>query len=148
MADATVTEGNSGSSNASFTVTLSAASGQTVTVAFATSNGTATAGSDYTATNGTLSFAAGETSKTIPVAVLGDTVNEPNETFTLTLSAATNATIADNSAVVFIAAARVEEVIAVAEQIVAKEAAMAKALLAGTPITQVMGANYEHMLKS
>ena len=49
---------------------------------------------------------------------------------------------------VFIAAARVEEVIAVAEQIVAKEAAMAKALLAGTPITQVMGANYEHMLKS
>lgn len=99
VADATVTEGNSGSSNASFTVTLSAASGQTVTVAFATSNGTATAGSDYTATNGTLSFAAGETSKTIPVAVLGDTVNEPNETFTLTLSAATNATIADNSAV-------------------------------------------------
>lgn len=99
VADVTVTEGNSGSSNASFTVTLSAASGQAVTVAFATSNGTATAGSDYTAANGTLSFAPGETRKTATVAVLGDAINEPNETFTLTLSAATNATIADGSAV-------------------------------------------------
>ena len=54
--------------------------------------------------------------------------------------------IADNSGVVFITAARVEDVLAVAEQIVARETAMAQALLAGQPITQVMGANYEHML--
>lgn len=55
--------------------------------------------------------------------------------------------IADNSGVVFIAAAHIDEVLAVAEQIVAREAAMAKSLLSGQAITQVMGANYEHMLK-
>lgn len=56
--------------------------------------------------------------------------------------------IADNSGVIFIAQAQIEAVLEVAEQIVAKEAAMAKALLAAQPITQVMGASYEHMLKS
>lgn len=54
--------------------------------------------------------------------------------------------IADNSAVVFIAAADIERVLAAAEQIAAREAAMAKALQAGKPITEVMGANYENML--
>ena len=77
------------------TVTLSEASTKTVTVDFATSNGTATAGSDYTATNNTLTFSAGETSKTIPVTVLSDTLDEANETVTMTLSSATNATISD-----------------------------------------------------
>ena len=56
--------------------------------------------------------------------------------------------IADNSGVVFIAAARIDEVLEVAEQIVAKEAAMAKSLLAGEPISRVMGASYEHLLKN
>jgi regulator of RNase E activity RraA len=56
--------------------------------------------------------------------------------------------IADNSGVVFMAAARIDEVLDVAEQIVAREAAMAKSLLNGQAITQVMGAHYEHMLKS
>jgi 4-hydroxy-4-methyl-2-oxoglutarate aldolase len=55
--------------------------------------------------------------------------------------------IADNSGVVFIPSASIDEVLEVAEQIVAKEAAMAKSLLSGQAITQVMGANYEHMLK-
>lgn len=55
--------------------------------------------------------------------------------------------LADNSGVVFIAAERAYEVLDVAEQIVAKEAAMAKSLLGGHAISQVMGANYEHMLK-
>ena len=55
--------------------------------------------------------------------------------------------IADNSGVVFIAAAQIDAVLGIAEQIVAREAAMAKALLGGQPITQVMGANYEHMLE-
>jgi hypothetical protein len=89
-----VTEGNTGSVPATFTVTLSAASGQTVTVNYQTANGTATAGSDYTATSGTLTFAPGVVSQSIVVAVLGDTVSEPNETFTVNLSGAVNATIA------------------------------------------------------
>lgn len=54
--------------------------------------------------------------------------------------------IADNSAVVFVSAANIDRVLAAAEQIAAREAAMAKALLAGHPVTEVMGANYEHML--
>ncbi|MGC7406364.1 RraA family protein [Pandoraea pneumonica] len=54
--------------------------------------------------------------------------------------------IADNSAVVFIGAADIGHVLDAAEQIAAREAAMAKALLAGQPVTDVMGANYEHML--
>lgn len=54
--------------------------------------------------------------------------------------------IADSSAIVFIAADKILDVLGTAEKIAAKEAAMAKALLAGTPISEVMGANYEHML--
>ena len=55
--------------------------------------------------------------------------------------------LADRSAVIFIAASDIERVLDAAETIVAKEAAMAKAILAGTPIGEVMGGNYEHMLK-
>ena len=69
-----------------FTVTLSRASAETVTVDYATSNGTATAESDYTATSGTLTFAADDLSKTVSVPVLDDAVDEEAETFTLTLS--------------------------------------------------------------
>src|SRR5204863_3823937 len=95
IADApAVTEGNAGTAPAAFTVTLSAASNQTVTVAYATGNGTATAGSDYQAASGTLTFAPGETSKTITILVNGDRLPEPNETFYVNLSAATNAGIA------------------------------------------------------
>ncbi|MEQ1548799.1 MAG: Calx-beta domain-containing protein [Chakrabartia sp.] len=90
-------EGNSGTSTATFTISLSAASGQTVTVNYATSNGTATAGSDYTAASGTLTFVEGETSKTVAVTIAGDTVPENDEAFSLTLSGATNATLATAS---------------------------------------------------
>ncbi|WP_392535477.1 beta strand repeat-containing protein [Nostoc sp. C117] len=93
-----VTEGNTGTTNATFTVNLSAASTSAVTVNYATANGTATAGSDYTASTGTLTFNPGNTSKTISVIVAGDTRFEPNETFFVNLSNATNATIADNQA--------------------------------------------------
>ncbi len=93
--DVSVTEGNTGTVAATFAVTLSAASTQTITVAYATSNGTATAGSDYQAKSGTLTFAPGETSKTITVLVNGDRLAEPNETFFVNLSSPTNATIAD-----------------------------------------------------
>ena len=54
--------------------------------------------------------------------------------------------LADQSAVIFIASADIERVLATAEEIVAREAAMAKAILAGTPISEVMGGAYEHML--
>ena len=94
--DASVTEGNSGTVNANFTVTLSASSGQIVTVNYATANGTATAGSDYVSGSGTVTFPAGATTQTLTVAVNGDALDEPNETFFVNLSNATNATIADN----------------------------------------------------
>ena len=84
-------EGNSGTVNATFTVTLSEASSQTVTVAYATANGTATAGSDYTATAGTLTFAPGTLTQPVLVPVAGDTLYEPDETFTVTLASPTGA---------------------------------------------------------
>ena len=92
-ATTSITEGDTGSQSLNFTVTLSVASTSTVTVNYATANGTATAGSDYTATSGTLSFAAGETSKTITVSVLGDKTVESNENFTLVLSSPSGATL-------------------------------------------------------
>ncbi|MEP6902348.1 MAG: Calx-beta domain-containing protein, partial [Actinomycetota bacterium] len=95
ITDATVTEGNSGTTGATFNVSLSNLSGNIVTVNYATSNGTATTPTDYTATSGTLTFAPGTTSKIITVPIIGDTIVEPNETFNVNLSSATNATIAD-----------------------------------------------------
>lgn len=83
MADYTVDE-DAGS--ATITVELSGPSGRSVAVDYATSNGTATAGSDYVATNGTLEFAAGETSKTFTVNIINDNFAEADETVILTLS--------------------------------------------------------------
>src|SRR5205823_6576333 len=88
-----VTEGNNGNNQADFIVTLSAASGRTVTVNYATADGTATAPADYFSQSATLTFLAGETTKTINVQVRGDVLNEANETFTVNLSNPTNATI-------------------------------------------------------
>jgi hypothetical protein len=87
-------EGNSGTTAFVFTVTLSAASASTVTVNYATADGTATAPGDYASTSGTLTFAPGATTQTITVNVVGDTTPESNETFSVILSAPTNATIA------------------------------------------------------
>ncbi|MEO8434724.1 MAG: Calx-beta domain-containing protein [Pyrinomonadaceae bacterium] len=97
--DISVTEGNSGTTNATFTVTLSAASGQIVTVQYASAAGTATAVSDYQSTSGALTFNPGDTSKPITVLVNGDTTFEPDETFFVNLSGAANASIADSQAV-------------------------------------------------
>jgi hypothetical protein len=94
IGDVSVSEGNSGTTSAAFTVTLSGPSLDTVTVNYATADGTATtADNDYRATTGTLTFSPGQTSKTITVAVKGDKVKEPDETFFVNLSGATNATI-------------------------------------------------------
>jgi hypothetical protein len=95
----TVTEGNTGTANAVFTVTLSAASGQPVTVNFTTANSTATAASDYQAATGELIFAPGETTKTITVPVIGDRLAEPKQTYLVNLSNPTNASIADGQGV-------------------------------------------------
>ena len=81
-----------------FRVTLDRQVLHAVTVDFATSDGTATAGEDYTAAGGTLTFAACETEKTVTVAVLDDAPDEGSETLTLTLSNASGAHIADDSA--------------------------------------------------
>ncbi|WP_428684261.1 Calx-beta domain-containing protein [Reyranella sp.] len=98
VADVSVKEGNSGIKLMTFTVILSAAAAGPVTVAYSTADGTATSGSDYVAASGTLTFAAGETSKTIEVTVKGDKVAESNETLTIRLANADGATIADGSA--------------------------------------------------
>ena len=93
--DASVSEGNAGTTTATFTVTLSAAAAGAVTVNYATADGTATAGTDYAAASGTLTFAAGQVTKTVAITVNGDTAVEPNETFVVNLSVAGGATIAD-----------------------------------------------------
>ncbi|MFY3383922.1 putative Ig domain-containing protein [Paracidovorax sp. MALMAid1276] len=97
--DVSVVEGNAGTTAAVFTVTLSPASGETVTVNYATANGTAAQPGDYTAASGTLTFTPGQTALTITVLVNGDTQPEANETFFVNLSGATNATMADNQGV-------------------------------------------------
>jgi hypothetical protein len=89
--DAVVTEGNSGAVEATLTVTLSSASAEVVTVNYSTSNKTAVAGSDYVAASGTLTFAPGQTTKTIIVSVNGDRHAELSETFVVNLSSPTNA---------------------------------------------------------
>jgi hypothetical protein len=89
-------EGAVATMNFTFDVTLSAATNKTVTVQYATSNGTASAGSDYIAKSGTLTFAPGSTApQTISIAVIGDTTSELDETFFVDLSSPTNATIGD-----------------------------------------------------
>ena len=82
-----------------FVVTLSRAAAGTVSVDYATADGSATAGEDYTATNGTLTFNAGETTETVSVPLLDDVVNDGGETFTLTLSNPSGAWIEDGEAV-------------------------------------------------
>lgn len=97
--DATLTEGNTGTANATFTVVLSNSTNVDVTVHYSTANVTAAAGSDYTAASGTVTVPAGQASKTFTIAVKGDRLPEPTETFAVNLSAATNATIADGQAI-------------------------------------------------
>ena len=96
VADARAREGSD--ETIDFAVTLSRAASGTVAVAYATADGTATAGADYTARKGELTFVPGETAKTVAVPVLDDAHDEGEETFTLRLTAATGARIADGVA--------------------------------------------------
>ena len=90
--------GEAAGATLAFAVTLSRAASDTVTVDYATSDGTATAGADYTHASGTLTFAAGETRKTVTVAVLDDPQDDGGETLTLTLSNPSGAVFADAQA--------------------------------------------------
>jgi hypothetical protein len=95
ITDVNVTEGSAGTTMATFVVSLSQVSGQVVTVGYTSADGTATAGSDYLTTFGTLTIPAGSASQSISVTVNGDLPREPDETFFLNLSSPTNATLAD-----------------------------------------------------
>lgn len=101
IADVTFNEGNSGIYSKNISVILSDTNGSILTVQYTTSNGTATAGSDYNATSGTLTFSGSTTTQNIPIQINGDTTTEIDETFSITLSNPTNgATISDNSATI------------------------------------------------
>ena len=92
--DATANEG----ADVNFVVELNKASDETVTVSYATSNETAEAGTDYTAMSSTLTFEAGERTKTIPIPTRGDTIDEEDETFTVRLSGPSEATLQNATA--------------------------------------------------
>ena len=96
ISDVSAAEGDAGTTNFTFNVTLSNPSTSTITVQFATADGTATAGTDYTTNAGTLTFNPGVVLQTVTVAVMADVLLEPDETFFVNLTAPTNATIADN----------------------------------------------------
>jgi hypothetical protein len=102
VSDATLIEGDAGTTSALVTVNLSGASNPNVTVNYRTANGTALAGSDYQATSGSLTFQKGQTTKSILIPVIGDKLPESNETFFVNLLNAKHATIADGQGVVTI----------------------------------------------
>jgi Calx-beta domain len=95
VGDVRVTEGSGGSAVARLRVTLSSASSDSVRVHYATADGSATHPADYSAASGGLTFAAGDTSRSVRVEVVSDRVDEPDADFYLKLSAPVNATIAD-----------------------------------------------------
>jgi len=94
--DSVTVEGNSGTKQATFIVALSGPASQSVSFSFATSNGTATAGSDYVATSGSSTFAPGEVEKPVVVLINGDTVDEAQETYFLDISNVQNATVSSS----------------------------------------------------
>ncbi len=97
--DAGVTEGDSGTANLTFTVNLSPASTLTTTVNFGTANDTAISPADYGSVSGLLTFAPGETSKTITIPIVGDVLDEADERLFLNLFGPTNAVIADGQGI-------------------------------------------------
>jgi chitinase len=98
VSDISVVEGSAGLTTARFTVQLASAVSSPVTVAWATADGTATAPADYIAASGALTFAPGETAKSVDVAVMADRQFEFDERFTLVLGNATNARIGNSAA--------------------------------------------------
>ena len=99
IANGAIDEGDAGSRSLALTVTLSALTSDEVTVDWTTANGSAVSPADFTARSGTLSFAPGATTRTITVPIVGDRLDEPDETFRVRLSNPSGATIADGEAV-------------------------------------------------
>ena len=99
VANGSVVEGSTGTAILNFTVSLSAPNKDPVTVNFATSDGSATAGVDYVAASGTVTFPSNTISQTVPVSVNGDAIFENDETINITLSNPTGATIAQAAAI-------------------------------------------------
>lgn len=99
IGDATLVEGDSGQAQLVFNITASVTSASNISFDYATSDGSATAGIDYEAENGTATISASSTSTSIDIAVIGDSDVEQNETFSLVLSNAVNANIADGTAI-------------------------------------------------
>jgi hypothetical protein len=97
--DTQIIEGDDGKKQAKFTVSLNTKVSQKVEVSYATSDGTAKVGEDYQRTNGKLTFQPNQTQKTIIVPILGDTLDENNETFFLNLSQPKNADLGDKRAI-------------------------------------------------
>jgi trypsin len=93
------TSGSEGSGKVAFTITKAGTTGKAVQVSYSTADATAIAGSDYQATSGTVTFAPGETQKTIEVPVIGDSLAEGDETFSIELSGAVDAAIGVSSGV-------------------------------------------------
>ena len=130
--DVTVREGDAGTKSAVFTVTLSRASNQNVTVNYSTANGTAIAGSDYMSQMGILTFIAGQTTKFITVSVMGDTVPEPNKTFFVNLTNPTGGfTIADGQGMGTI----IDDDGVVSTNVVAAVLPSSRSVQVGTPAT-------------
>jgi hypothetical protein len=98
ISDVTVPEGNPGLTNASFTLTLSSTSDRTITASYYTSDQTAHIGSDYQPVSGHVTFSPGMTVQTIAVPIVGDTLDEPDETFFVNLANPLNATISRSRA--------------------------------------------------
>jgi VCBS repeat-containing protein len=99
VSDSAIAEGDAGTKKLIFTVSLFAPATGPVSVNYSTTNGTAAAGSDFTAATGTLNFAIGETSKQVEITITGDLANEIDETLNLTLSNASGAAIGDATGV-------------------------------------------------
>ncbi|WP_242054642.1 Calx-beta domain-containing protein [Nostoc sp. FACHB-190] len=95
----TIIEGNTNPQNVTYLVTLTNPSSQTITVNYSTANASATAGSDYTATTGTLTFSPGVTSQVINIPILNDSLNEVDESFILRLTSPINATLGTTTSV-------------------------------------------------
>jgi hypothetical protein len=108
--DVTVAEGSNGVVNAVFTVTLTAPRDVAVTVDYATQDGSAVSGQDYVATNGTVTFAPGETSQAIFVAVTGDGPVEADEQFTVVLSNPVNSFLNRSTGTCLITEASISEI--------------------------------------
>jgi hypothetical protein len=99
VSNTTISEGNSGTTEAAFSLMLSRPSSQDVTITYGTSDLSAVAASDYATTTGSVTFAPGIETRMAKVAVIGDTLNEPAERFNLDVQSTTNSDLADGAAV-------------------------------------------------